>query len=117
MNKRKLILTVSAILILALAGPGWAATYYVRNDGSAANKAAGGGLTTDTTKCMTWHTAATQSYTDGDIILISDKGGSYVTLEDQPGKAASAIIYRAAPGETPVFDAQGTKELTLSGFG
>jgi hypothetical protein len=58
-----------AFLIFLMAGQAWGATYYIRSNGSAADKAAATGPCTTTANCMSFTTYPTQNYESGDIII------------------------------------------------
>jgi hypothetical protein len=90
----KSILTVW-IAILALSLPGWAATYYMRSDGSAANKAAAVGPVDTVANCMNVTIHNGETFDPGDIIIVSDAGGVYKTEGDitSSGSATAGINY------------------------
>ncbi|MEI8174717.1 MAG: hypothetical protein WCG28_02080, partial [bacterium] len=82
-----------------------AATYYVRADGTATKaNAIGPDTSTTTTMSMVAFNAAT--FSTGDTIYFSDKGGNYSTGMVVPSSGASTssvITYSNAPGESPVI--------------
>lgn len=81
------------------------ATYYIRADGSAANKAAATGPTTDATKCMSSTTHNAETFAAGDQILLSDKGGAIGRINlVSSGTSGNPIVYGKAPGETPAIN-------------
>lgn len=53
----------------------WAATYYVRADGTAANKSAAIGPSSDAAACMSVTVHNAETFSSGDIILLSSRGG------------------------------------------
>ena len=65
------------------------ATYYVRADGTAANKAAATGPSTNPALCMSMATHNSSVFSPGDIILISGKGGAYSVRLATPSSGAS----------------------------
>ena len=88
------------------------ATYYMRADGSAANRFEAPGPTTDPTKCMCMSNYDLQGYDVGDIIIISQLGGT--TWDTYFRTRAPGVIYRAAPGEGKItFDGVGLISHTL----
>lgn len=110
---RKILL--SLFLILCFASYGWAATYYMRADGTAANLAAAIGPASNAANCMslaTYDAEAAGSFSPGDIIKI--KGGDYdctsihLTVKIS-GTSGNPITYENVAGETPIFDAHQTR--------
>ncbi|MBU4259808.1 MAG: right-handed parallel beta-helix repeat-containing protein [Proteobacteria bacterium] len=101
---------ILALLMVGVSGAAWGATYYMRADGTAANKSVATGPSTDPTKCMniTVHNAAI--FFDGDVIYLSDKGGIYYidtlsTYFTPPSSGTSQYItYMNAPNESPILD-------------
>jgi len=85
-------------------------TYYMRSDGTAANKAAATGPVTDSTKCMSLATHNSQTFSADDIIYISDQGGVYSGTLTTPssGTSGHSIIYQNVTGEHPVVDGSAT---------
>lgn len=85
------------------------AEYYMRADGTAANKAAATGPASDASKCMSIATHNGETFSGGDIINISSQGGTYTTILAIPssGSSGNPIIYQAISGETPIFDMGG----------
>ena len=79
------------------------ATYYLRADGTAANKAAAGGPDTDVTACMDISTHNNQDFSAGDIVLVSSEGGIYRAQLNTPtsGTSGSRITYKPVPGSSP----------------
>jgi hypothetical protein len=83
-----------------------AETYYLRADGTAANKAAATGPPSDASKCMSVATHNSQTFSDGDIIKLGDKGGNYTSQLIPPSSGSSVgITYTRADGESPLIDA------------
>ena len=73
--KKALQVLVFCMLTLGLVIPAWSATYYMRADGTAANKAAATGPASDKTKCMSITTHNKQTFSPGDRIYLSSQGG------------------------------------------
>lgn len=71
------------------------ATYYLRADGTAANKAAATGPISDPSKCMTFAVHNAQTYSAGDIIYGDNSGGNFQDVLNFPssGSAGSTIKY------------------------
>ena len=85
------------VLILAfLSGsPAWATTYYVRADGSAANKAAATSCSAAGT-AMSVATHNTQTYSADDVITVCDSGGVYrgtTLIPQSSGTSGHPITY------------------------
>jgi hypothetical protein len=81
------------------------ATYYMRADGSAANKAAATGPTTDASKCMNVTVHNSQSFAAGDTIIMSDAGGDFTDarlVTRTAGTSGSPVTYLAEGN--PVID-------------
>lgn len=75
------------------------ATYYMRADGTAANKAAATGPTSSAAACMSMATHNAETLAAGDTIILSDVGGDYVnTILTPPttGSSGSPIRYTGA---------------------
>lgn len=86
----------------------YAAQYYARADGTAANIGAATGPTTDATKCMNATVFNAASFPSRDTTNFSDKGGVYLTMIIPP---TAGITIRAATGESPIIsgsDNEGT---------
>ena len=82
--------------------------YYMRADGAAANKAAATGPETDAAKCMDISKHNSETFSPGDMIIVSDDGGDYATVSVQlnppsSGSAGLPITYRGSG--TPKFSA------------
>jgi len=104
-----------SIVCLCVADVGWAAPkpqktvtgniYYLRADGTAANKAAAtSGASASTAMSIATHNSET--FEAGDHIRLCDTGGTYKTSIVAPssGKDGQPIVYEAAPGHHPVID-------------
>ena len=87
------------------------ATYYMRADGTAASKAT---ATSDAAASTSMSAAKhnTQTFSAGDTIYISDKGGIYIPpsqgypciVVPSSGTDGNSIVYAAAPGTNPVIN-------------
>jgi len=99
----KKLIIIGLILLL----PSWAfgATYYMRSDGTAANKAAASGPCGTQANCMSIATHDADTYSAGDTIILCDDGGTYRDQMDIPssGSDGSPITYEAASGDTPII--------------
>jgi hypothetical protein len=101
--KRLIKLTISILLLLVLAVPGWGATYYMRADGTAANKAAATSPNAAATS-MSVAKHNSETFADGDIILLSSQGGTYISQLTLPSSGTSlGILYDKVPEELPTF--------------
>jgi len=80
--------------------------YYLRADGTAANKAAATGPTSDASKCMSIATHNSETFSAGDVLRFSDKGGQFTAQLYMPssGDVGNPIIYEPAPGEEPTWN-------------
>lgn len=108
---RKLLLLL--FLILCFTTSGWSATYYMRADGTAANKAAATGPASDAAACMNISVHNGETFSAGDTIHISNQGGDYDcsatnVIIPSSGSSGNPITYQAISGETPTFDAAET---------
>ncbi len=101
----KYILMIIAILLMV--SPVCAATYYMRADGTAANKAAASGPCGTQANCMSIATHDADTFSAGDIIKLCDDGGTFRDQMDIPssGSAGSSIIYIAETGDDPLITA------------
>ena len=99
-----------ALLLLA-SNPLWAATYCMRADGSAANKGAATSCASAST-AMSVATHNGQTFSNGDIVNVSDAGGVYrgSTLFTPP---SAGVIYNASG--SPIFDG-GTQANTAGSW-
>lgn len=106
----KSIKTIFMVIMLSLC---WvygsqAATYYMRADGTAPNKEAATGPPSDKSKCMSVAVHNGAKFSPGDIIKISEQGGSIISQIIPPSSGSEAggcITYAAANGESPLIDA------------
>jgi hypothetical protein len=57
------------LLFLLLSSPAWAATYYLSNNGTAANKEAASGPCTTAANCMNRAVYAGETFANGDVIV------------------------------------------------
>jgi len=108
---KKLLLLLIFILFSTQA---IAATYYMRADGTAANKAAATGPPSSASACMSIATHNGETFSPGDNFGISSQGGDYdcSAINIAPpssGSSGNPITYRAVSGETPVLDAAGAR--------
>lgn len=78
-NIKRLVLILFLVLLASLA---WAATYYVRDDGTAANKVAASGPCGTVGNCMSIATHNGETFSGDDVIVLCDDGGVY---RDQMG--------------------------------
>jgi len=98
------------LFILLLSVNAWGATYYMRHDGTAANKAAASGPCSTQANCMsvaTHNTEGASGFSAGDIIIACDDGGDYVgttaLLLDSSGSNGSPITIQGESGGSPKF--------------
>lgn len=93
----------------------YAATYCVRADGNA-TKVNAIGPDTDPANCMSMATHNASTFSAGDIIQLSDKGGNYSTALTVPssGISGSVITYDAVSGEYPII-AGATNPINTNG--
>ena len=73
---KRFILTITTILILSLAGPGWGATYYLRADGTAAFKTISGTSNGGAGGTVRVTTSAAHGFLAGDSIAIGKITGT-----------------------------------------
>lgn len=85
------------------------ATYYMRADGSAANKAAATGPTSSASACMNISVHNGETFSAGDTIVISDAGGNYVAELLVPSSGASGNPITYTVDGTPTIDGQDTR--------
>ena len=92
------------------------ATYYMRADGTAANKAAASGPCGTQANCMSIATHNGETFSAGDTIVLCDTGGIYRDEMDVPssGSAGSPITYQNASGDTPVIS--GAVDISAAGW-
>jgi hypothetical protein len=91
-------------LVLLLAGQAWGAEYYLRVDGTAANKEAAIGPGSTQANCMNIAVHNGETFSSGDIIHIADDGGDFTTALTAP---TSGVTYINELGDTPVIDIAG----------
>ena len=94
------------IALLLFASTAWGTTYYMRADGSAANKAAATGPCDNAALAMSVSTHNAETFSAGDTINLCDDGGDYKASIIAPsgGSAGSPITYQNATGSTPDID-------------
>lgn len=87
----------------------------MRADGTAANKAAATGPDTDATKCMSRSKHNTETFSAGDVIMVSDQGGVYIGQLQPPssGSAGNPILYY--PSGYPEFSGNPTYSMFNGG--
>ena len=94
------------------------ATYYMRADGTAANKAAATGPATDASKCMNITVHNAESFSSGDSIIVSDAGGIYRAKLVPP---SDSVTYTASGSPTIYgsnnYSGVASYQWTLSGSG
>ena len=100
------------ILILLFSTPLWAATYYLRADGTAANKAAATGCSAAST-AMSIATHNSETFSAGDECHLCDDGGTYraTLIPPSSGSSDNVITYQAASGDPR------TRRKSSSGIG
>ena len=83
----------------------WAATYYLRADGTAAKKAAATSGASAST-AMSVATQNSETFEAGDHIRLCDTGGTFKKsiIAPSSGGDGHPIVYEAAPGQHPVID-------------
>jgi len=107
---------IALILSFLLASPGWATTYCVRQDGSASQVNA-----TDCANSASSMSAATfnaSSFSAGDTIYFSDRGGDIttnITIPSSGSDSNNRIIYRGEPGNIPNIASDGGITVGTSG--
>ena len=86
------------LLAFLVCSPLWSATYYLRGDGSAANKGAATSCSAaGTAMNVTTHNA--QTFSAGDVIMLCDSGGEFndaVMVWPSSGSAGNNITYSAS---------------------
>lgn len=87
----------------------FSASYYMRRDGTAANKAAAIGPTSDPAACMTPTVHNAQTFSAGDTIFLSSLGGDFTNgiVIPSSGSVGSVITYTKAVGNAPVIHVAG----------
>lgn len=113
--KPALFIFFAGLIFLALAGKAEAASYYLRADGSAADKAAGSGPCSNAAAAMSVATHNTQTFSAGDIIYLCDDGGdiSAKLIPPSSGSEGNPITYRPANGEVPILDVAGAQTVVI----
>ena len=78
-------------------------TYYLRADGTAANKGAATGPGSSQSACMNVAVHNAETFSPGDTILICDEGGIYreTIIVPSGGSSANAILYGPESGDSP----------------
>lgn len=96
---------IGLILPFLMVGYAFSATYYMRADGTAANKAAATGAGSTQANCMNVTVHDSETFSAGDIIILCDDGGTYRDQIDVPssGSGGSPITYQAESGDTPLI--------------
>jgi hypothetical protein len=84
--------------------------YYLRADGTAAVKASAVGPPGDRSRCMSVAVHNRESFAPGDLILLSDQGGTFRQQLTPPssGDGAADVTYAAVTGEKPLIDVSGS---------
>ena len=98
-----------------MCGPALAATYYVRADGAAANKAAATSPEASGTS-MSVATFNGEAFSDNDVVVFSSKGGLFTTTAaviPSSGTSGNEIEYKGEPGYLPTFRTTGTTGFTV----
>jgi hypothetical protein len=89
----------------------------VRADGTAANKAAAVGPSTDATASMNVTTFNAQTFSDNDIVIFSSRGGAFnnvaVVIPSGGSTFANRIIYKGESDFEPTFDGQNTTDVIM----
>ena len=82
------------------------ATYFMRDDGTAANKGAAGGPGSVQSACMNVAVHNGETFSAGDIIKLADDGGDFRARVIPPSSGASGnpIIYEEESGDTPILN-------------
>jgi hypothetical protein len=98
-------LLIVALTIFCLPFSSWATTYYMRADGSAANKGAATGPcgTVGNTMSITTHNA--QTFSGDDIITLCNDGGNYTTTLVIPSSGTSGHVITYLFGSGAKFSA------------
>jgi len=101
---KKILPVIIAILFISINAFG--AIYYMRADGTAANKAAASGPCSTQANCMSMAIHTGETFSAGDIVKLCDNGGDYTAVLTPPssGSDGNPITYIAETGDTPVID-------------
>lgn len=100
------LLLSTALSVLLFAGHGWGATYYIRDDGSAANKAAATGCA-DASTAMSIATHNTETFAPDDTIYLCTNGGSNIRgklIVPSSGTEGHPITYSNVTSQTPALN-------------
>ncbi len=104
----KMLFYLSSVFMLFGCYSAIAATYYIRADGLALNREMATGPPSDKSRCMSVATHNAETFSPGDVIKISNKGG-HITSQIIPPSSGSIIggpiTYTSAEGESAVIDA------------
>ena len=101
---KRLLLLILSVFLLAQSAWG-AVSYYMRADGTAANKAAATACgAADTAMSISTHNSET--FYAGDTIFVCSDGGDYRAklLPPSSGNAVNPITYTSATGQSPLFN-------------
>lgn len=81
-------------------------TYYLREDGTAANKGAATGPGSTQANCMNVSVHNGETFSAGDLITMCDDGGIITSQISPPsdGTGGNHIVYEAESGDTPILD-------------
>src|SRR3990167_10388665 len=81
-------------------------TYYLRTDGTAANKAAAIGPGAIQANCMNVSVHNAETFSAGDIILLCDDGGTFTSgiVVPSAGSEGNPITYQPEAGDAPLVD-------------
>lgn len=105
--------------ILFFLTPVWGATYYMRTDGTAANKAAATGPGSTQANCMNEATHNGETFAAGDTIVLCDDGGVFdgKIVPPTSGSSGNEITYEEESGDTVVltYTATAAHAIDLSG--
>ena len=99
------IICFSLLLIFFSVWPVWGATYYMRADGKAGNKAAATSCSSASTAMpVAAHNAET--FSPDDVICLCDSGGDFKTgiIVPSSGTNGHPVIYKNADGDKPTID-------------
>lgn len=114
------IATIFAVLFCFFLPPSYAATYYMRADGTAANKGAASGPCTSASASMSFATYTGETFSGNDEIKVCAHGGEYDTTLIFPsqGTSGNEIIYTGVPNglAIPTFDDGVNEESQAGGY-
>lgn len=101
---------ISILLVLLVPYSVWGTAYYMRADGTAANKAAATSCSA-ASSAMSIATHNAETFSADDVINLCDDGGEYKTWINAPssGTEGHPIIYKNADGDTPILDMTSVK--------